>query len=232
VRQELGGDADPASSRNRTCTPPKLRRGGLVGCSNVIESNPLNQHISSSSALSRLLIFVPLVFFGALDRDSTSYFFPIPPHHTTAPKLFPFTHGSHVWSSVSRVCLWSLPASPSCCCCLGGVPPIDIPHADCSARLAGIHVGTAHPEPSGDFGLIGLAVMGQNLILNAADHGFTVVAFNRTVSKVDRFLENEAKGRTDGVSSVRTRSNGVQASRLSVLTRSRSSSPSSRSPAA
>ena len=37
--------------------------------------------------------------------------------------------------------------------------------------------------------------MGQNLILNAADHGFTVVAFNRTVSKVDRFLENEAKGK-------------------------------------
>lgn len=36
--------------------------------------------------------------------------------------------------------------------------------------------------------------MGQNLIMNAADHGFTVVAFNRTVSKVDRFLENEAKG--------------------------------------
>lgn len=37
--------------------------------------------------------------------------------------------------------------------------------------------------------------MGQNLILNAADHGFTVVAYNRTVAKVDRFLENEAKGR-------------------------------------
>lgn len=67
--------------------------------------------------------------------------------------------------------------------------------ADLSARLAGINVGSsAHPTPSGDFGLIGLAVMGQNLILNAADHGFTVVAFNRTVSKVDRFLENEAKG--------------------------------------
>ena len=46
----------------------------------------------------------------------------------------------------------------------------------------------------GDFGLIGLAVMGQNLILNAADHGFNVVAFNRTVSKVDHFLANEAKG--------------------------------------
>ena len=36
--------------------------------------------------------------------------------------------------------------------------------------------------------------MGQNLILNAADHGFTVVAFNRTVEKVDKFLANEAKG--------------------------------------
>lgn len=47
-----------------------------------------------------------------------------------------------------------------------------------------------------DLGLIGLAVMGQNLILNMADHGFTVCAFNRTVSKVDRFLENEAKGKS------------------------------------
>lgn len=37
--------------------------------------------------------------------------------------------------------------------------------------------------------------MGQNLILNAADHGFTVCAYNRTTSKVDRFLDNEAKGR-------------------------------------
>ncbi|CDK24389.1 unnamed protein product [Kuraishia capsulata CBS 1993] len=37
--------------------------------------------------------------------------------------------------------------------------------------------------------------MGQNLILNAADHGFTVVAYNRTTSKVDHFLENEAKGK-------------------------------------
>jgi 6-phosphogluconate dehydrogenase len=36
--------------------------------------------------------------------------------------------------------------------------------------------------------------MGQNLILNAADHGFNIIAFNRTVSKVDRFLANEAKG--------------------------------------
>lgn len=49
--------------------------------------------------------------------------------------------------------------------------------------------------PRGDFGLIGLAVMGQNLILNAADHGVNVIAFNRTVSKVDHFLANEAKGK-------------------------------------
>ena len=39
-----------------------------------------------------------------------------------------------------------------------------------------------------DIGLIGLAVMGQNLVLNMNDHGFTVAVFNRTVSKVDEFL--------------------------------------------
>src|SRR6185503_9303812 len=49
-------------------------------------------------------------------------------------------------------------------------------------------------EPKGDIALIGLAVMGQNLILNMNDHGYTVVAFNRTVSKVDDFLNKEAKG--------------------------------------
>jgi 6-phosphogluconate dehydrogenase len=49
-------------------------------------------------------------------------------------------------------------------------------------------------EPKADIALIGLAVMGQNLILNMNDHGFTVVAYNRTVSKVDDFLNNEAKG--------------------------------------
>lgn len=45
-----------------------------------------------------------------------------------------------------------------------------------------------------DIGLIGLAVMGQNLILNMNDHDFVVCAYNRTTSKVDHFLENEAKG--------------------------------------
>jgi 6-phosphogluconate dehydrogenase len=46
-----------------------------------------------------------------------------------------------------------------------------------------------------DIGLIGLAVMGQNLVLNMNDKGFTVAVFNRTVSKVDAFINGEAKGR-------------------------------------
>lgn len=45
-----------------------------------------------------------------------------------------------------------------------------------------------------DIGLIGLAVMGQNLVLNMNDHGYTVAVFNRTVSKVDEFLAGPAKG--------------------------------------
>ncbi|HKF49424.1 MAG TPA: NAD(P)-binding domain-containing protein, partial [Terracidiphilus sp.] len=50
------------------------------------------------------------------------------------------------------------------------------------------------PEASCDIGLMGLAVMGQNLVLNMNDHGYKVAVFNRTVSKVDEFLANEAKG--------------------------------------
>ncbi len=45
----------------------------------------------------------------------------------------------------------------------------------------------------GDIGVIGLAVMGQNLILNMNDNGFRVVAYNRTTSKVDDFLNGAAK---------------------------------------
>jgi 6-phosphogluconate dehydrogenase len=45
-----------------------------------------------------------------------------------------------------------------------------------------------------DIGLIGLAVMGQNLVLNMADHGFTVAVYNRTVAKVDEFINGSAKG--------------------------------------
>jgi 6-phosphogluconate dehydrogenase len=51
-------------------------------------------------------------------------------------------------------------------------------------------------NPQCDIGLIGLAVMGQNLILNMADHGFQVAAFNRTVQKVDEFMAGPARGKT------------------------------------
>jgi 6-phosphogluconate dehydrogenase len=46
-----------------------------------------------------------------------------------------------------------------------------------------------------DIGLVGLAVMGENLILNMESKGFTVAAFNRTTSKVDDFVKGRAKGK-------------------------------------
>jgi 6-phosphogluconate dehydrogenase len=49
-------------------------------------------------------------------------------------------------------------------------------------------------QDNNDIGLIGLAVMGQNLVLNMNDHGYKVVVFNRTTSKVDEFVNNQAKG--------------------------------------
>uniref|UniRef100_A0A915K661 6-phosphogluconate dehydrogenase, decarboxylating n=1 Tax=Romanomermis culicivorax TaxID=13658 RepID=A0A915K661_ROMCU len=55
-------------------------------------------------------------------------------------------------------------------------------------------ITTHESSTRADIGLIGLAVMGQNLVLNMNDHGFVVCVYNRTVSKVDEFLANEAKG--------------------------------------
>ena len=46
-----------------------------------------------------------------------------------------------------------------------------------------------------NIGLIGLAVMGENLILNMESKGFTVAVFNRTVEKVDRFINGRGKGK-------------------------------------
>lgn len=46
-----------------------------------------------------------------------------------------------------------------------------------------------------DIGLIGLAVMGENLVLNMESHDFQVAVFNRTTSKVDAFLDGRAKGK-------------------------------------
>lgn len=49
-------------------------------------------------------------------------------------------------------------------------------------------------EPSADIGLVGLAVMGQNLVLNMNDRGYVVSVYNRTSQKVKDFLDGEAKG--------------------------------------
>ena len=46
-----------------------------------------------------------------------------------------------------------------------------------------------------DIGLIGLAVMGENLALNMESKGFTVAVFNRTTSRVTEFIEGRAKGK-------------------------------------
>jgi len=51
-------------------------------------------------------------------------------------------------------------------------------------------------NPQCDIGVVGLAVMGQNLILNMADHGFQVAAFNRTVEKVDNFTAGPARDKS------------------------------------
>ena len=47
-----------------------------------------------------------------------------------------------------------------------------------------------------DIGVIGLAVMGENLVLNMANHGFTVAVYNRTTQRVDDFIEGRAKDKT------------------------------------
>ena len=46
-----------------------------------------------------------------------------------------------------------------------------------------------------DIGLVGLAVMGENLVLNMTNHGFTVAVYNRTLDKVDRFTHGRGKGK-------------------------------------
>ena len=53
----------------------------------------------------------------------------------------------------------------------------------------------AAASPTADIGLIGLAVMGENLVLNMESHGFTVAVFNRTTSKVDDFVNGRGKGK-------------------------------------
>ena len=50
-------------------------------------------------------------------------------------------------------------------------------------------------EVKADFGMVGLAVMGQNLVLNINDKGYSVMVFNRTAATTDEFLREAAKGR-------------------------------------
>ncbi len=73
-------------------------------------------------------------------------------------------------------------------------------------------------KESCDIGLIGLAVMGQNLVLNMNDHGYKVGVFNRTVSKVDEFIAHEAKG-TDvqGAQSIEELVSGLKRPRRVML---------------
>ena len=59
-----------------------------------------------------------------------------------------------------------------------------------SARLSSCRAETA------DIGVIGLAVMGENLVLNMASHGYTVAVYNRTTAKVDAFLAARAAGKS------------------------------------
>lgn len=69
-----------------------------------------------------------------------------------------------------------------------------------------------------DIGLIGLAVMGQNLVLNMADHGFTVAAYNRTTSKVDDFLAGPGQGKSVvGCHSLEEFVQGLKKPRIAML---------------
>jgi 6-phosphogluconate dehydrogenase len=56
-------------------------------------------------------------------------------------------------------------------------------------------MGNQNMKQQADIGLVGLAVMGENLVLNMESKGFTVAVYNRTVEKVDRFAEGRGKGK-------------------------------------
>jgi 6-phosphogluconate dehydrogenase len=73
-------------------------------------------------------------------------------------------------------------------------------------------------KASCDIGLIGLAVMGQNLVLNMNDHGYRVAVFNRTVSKVDDFISHEAAGtQVTGAHSIAELAEALKAPRRVML---------------
>jgi len=48
------------------------------------------------------------------------------------------------------------------------------------------------PKANADIGLIGLAVMGESLVLNMESRGYTVAVYNRTTAKVDAFVASSS----------------------------------------
>jgi len=69
-----------------------------------------------------------------------------------------------------------------------------------------------------NIGLIGLAVMGQNLVLNMNDHGFKVAVYNRTTSVVDEFLAGPAQGtEVVGTQSLEELVDSLQSPRIVML---------------
>jgi 6-phosphogluconate dehydrogenase len=69
-----------------------------------------------------------------------------------------------------------------------------------------------------NIGLIGLAVMGQNLVLNMNDHGFKVAVYNRTTSKVDEFLTGPASNTAViGTHSLQELVNSLETPRIIML---------------
>ena len=69
-----------------------------------------------------------------------------------------------------------------------------------------------------DIGVVGLAVMGENLILNMESKGFTVACYNRTTSKVDNFMSNRAKGKNIlGYHTVKEFVNGLERPRKVMI---------------
>lgn len=69
-----------------------------------------------------------------------------------------------------------------------------------------------------DIGLVGLAVMGENLVLNMASKGFTVTAYNRSYDKVEKFLSGRAEGKTiRGAKSVEELVNSLEKPRKIML---------------
>ena len=73
-------------------------------------------------------------------------------------------------------------------------------------------------EKKADIGLIGLGVMGRNLILNMDDHGFAVAAYNRTASKLEAFLDSLPDGhRVTGAASLEAFVSSLKPPRMIML---------------